>query len=89
MLSFSFVGCSSSKGIKKAKPAGKISDTNLISAHEDDVTKAFGHPTTISRTNEGHIYWIYEPSMKLWPSKSGTKYVEFDKDRVVRIFKIK
>jgi hypothetical protein len=68
---------------------GKISDSTLISAGEDDVTKAFGQPTTISRTSEGHIYWIYEPSMKLWPSESGTKYVEFEKDRVVRIFKIK
>jgi hypothetical protein len=87
--SLSFVGCSSLKGIQKTKPAGKISETILISAGEDDVIKAYGQPTTISRTAEGHIYWIYEPSMKLWPNKSGSRYVEFESDRVVRNFRIK
>jgi hypothetical protein len=89
MSSLFLAGCSSAKGIQKSRPSGKINDSSLISVGEDEVMRAYGKPTSVSRTTEGHIFWVYEPPMKLWPSQSGTRYVEFESSHVVKIFKIK
>jgi hypothetical protein len=89
MSSLFLAGCSSTKGIQKSKPTGKIHDSSLISAGENEVMRAYGQPTSVNRTPEGHIFWVYEPPMKLWPSQSGTRYVEFENSHVVKIFKIK
>jgi hypothetical protein len=91
ILSFLLVltNCSTSKATNKPKPATKSDEGSLISAGEDAVQKRFGEPTTISRTSDGHILWIYEPTWKLMPDEKGTRYVEFDKGQVVKIFKIK
>ena len=87
------VACSLSRGT--AKPAQKAStkvssaDKDLISSGPEVVTKRLGEPTAIAKTSEGHILWVYEPSWKLIPNDKGTVYVEFENNKVVKVFKIK
>ena len=35
------------------------------------------------------VLWIYKPSWRIVPSPKDTVYVEFDKGKVVKVFKIK
>jgi hypothetical protein len=88
-LFFVLANCSTSKGVQKPKPSSRIEEADLLSQGEEAIQKRLGKPTTISRTPEGHILWIYEPSWKLMPNDKGTRYVEFDNGHVVRVFKIK
>jgi hypothetical protein len=83
------IGCSTSK--QHSKPEQRISsaDNNLVSYGPEVVTKKLGEPTTVSKTPEGHILWIYEPSWKILPNDKGTVYVEFEDNKVTKVFKIK
>lgn len=64
-------------------------DRNLVSYGPEVVTKKLGEPTTVSKTPEGHILWVYEPSWKVIPNHKGTVYVEFEDNKVTKVFKIK
>jgi hypothetical protein len=59
----------------------------LISQGEDAVKAKLGVPTVISKTSEGHILWIYRPSLKIFPNDKGTLYVEFEDGKATKIFK--
>jgi hypothetical protein len=83
------IACSSSKGARKPEQKVSTADSGLISEEPDAVRKKFGEPTTVSRTVDGHILWVYQPSWKLLPNDKGTVYVEFDNNRVTKVFKIK
>ena len=92
-----FPGCSKSKGVKgdaSAKPdkPGKPStkrpfDNALISKGQDDVRKRFGDPTVVSKTMDGHILWVYVPVWRILPNDKGYLYVEFENDKVIKIFR--
>jgi hypothetical protein len=92
LIIFLLVGptaCSSSKAVRKAEQKPSSANNDLISSGPETVTKRLGEPTTISKTPEGHILWIYEPSWKLLPNEKGTVYVEFENNKVTKVFKIK
>ncbi len=95
-----FAGCSKSKGVKgegsakgdKDAKGGKPStkrpfDNALISKGQDDVRKRFGDPTVVSKTIDGHILWVYVPKWRILPNDKGYLYVEFENDKVVKIFR--
>jgi hypothetical protein len=77
--------CSGSKTVRK--PTQSSIETALVSAREDEVIKKLGMPSLVSKTNEGHILWVYEPPWKIMPNDKGTVYVEFDKERVIKVFR--
>jgi hypothetical protein len=82
-----FPACSSSKAVQKPKQAVSNSNAALISQGEVEVRARFGEPTVISKTDEGHILWVYRPSWKIIPNDNGTLYVEFADGKVIKIFK--
>ena len=82
------VTCSSSKSVKKAKPAAPARVDALISSGPDEVRKKLGEPTVVSKTQEDHILWIYTPRLKILPNDKGTVYVEFENGKVIKVFKI-
>jgi hypothetical protein len=79
--------CSLFKGGQKAPKTVSGPDTALISQDGDRVKARFGEPTVISKTNEGHVLWVYRPTWKIIPNDSGTLYVEFEEGKVIKIFK--
>ncbi len=81
------VTCSSSKAVKKAKPAAPASVDALISSGPDAVTKKLGEPTAVSKTADDHILWVYTPRLKILPNDKGTVYVEFEDGKVIKVFK--
>jgi hypothetical protein len=83
------IACSSSKKLSKPEQKALSADKSLISYGPDVVTKRLGEPTTVSKTPEGHILWVYEPSWKIMPNDKGTVYVEFEDKKVTKVFKIK
>jgi|WetSurMetagenome_2_1015567.scaffolds.fasta_scaffold277651_2 hypothetical protein len=83
------IACSPSKKLSKPEQRASSADKSLISYGPEVVTKRLGEPTTVSRTPEGRILWIYEPSWKIMPNDKGTVYVEFEDNRVTKVFKIK
>ena len=82
------IACSTSKSVRKTKPAAPGSVNALVSSGPDEVKKKLGEPTVVSRTPEDHILWVYEPSWKIMPNDKGTLYVEFEDGKVIKIFKI-
>jgi hypothetical protein len=86
-------GCSRTIKGQKVKPASAPcaaeKEKDLSSMDEEGVRKTLGEPTTMSRTAEGHILWIYEPSWKLIPDDKGNRYVEFENGHVIKTFRIK
>jgi hypothetical protein len=92
LIIFLLVGptaCSSSKTVRKPEQKPSSASKDLISSGPETVTKRLGEPTTIAKTPEGRILWIYEPSWKLLPNENGTVYVEFQNNKVTKVFKIK
>lgn len=83
------VACSGSKAVSKRGQKPSAADNRLLSLGTDEVTKTLGEPTSISKTPEGHILWVYEPKLKLIPNNKGTVYVEFEDGKVVKVIKIK
>jgi len=84
------IGCSSSKQVRKGeqKPSA-VKSADLLSLGAEEVTRKLGEPTTVSKTPEGQILWVYEPKWKLLPDYKGTLYVQFEGGKVVKAFKIK
>jgi hypothetical protein len=82
------IACSTSKSVKKTKPATSAPVNALVSSEPDEVRKKLGEPSVISKTPEGHILWIYEPSWKIMPNDKGTLYVEFQNGKAIKVFKI-
>ena len=86
-----FAGCSKSKEVKSdasAKPSTKKAfDNVLISKGQDDVRKRLGDPTLVSKTMEGHILWVYVPKWRILPNDKGYIYVEFENEKVIKIFR--
>jgi hypothetical protein len=83
-------GCSAkSKGTDRPEQSFSSADQTLRGSGPTEVRKKLGEPTTISRTPEGRLYWIYAPAWKLIPNEKGTVYVEFENDKVAKVFKIK
>ena len=79
--------CSSSKAFQAVQtPAGEAA---LMAKSEDEVRQAIGEPDVVSRTPENTLLWIYNPAWRIVPSPKNTVYVEFDKGKVVKVFKIK
>jgi hypothetical protein len=83
------MGCSGSKAVTKGERNLSAADNSLLSKETGEVTTRLGEPTSISKTPEGRILWVYEPRMKLIPNSKGTVYVEFEDGKVVKVFKIK
>jgi hypothetical protein len=75
------------KGAQKSGPVGQ--DENLISKNQDEVRKRFGEPTAVSKTLDDHIFWVYRPSWKIMPNYKGTLYVEFENEKVIKVFRTK
>ena len=90
LLCATSIGCSSSKQVRKGeqKPS-TIKSANLLSLGTEEVAKKLGEPTTVSKTPEGRVFWVYEPKWKLLPDYKGTLYVEFEGGKVVKAFKTK
>ena len=86
-LVISLFACSSGKGAKKENL--RTLDNSLISSGQEEVKKRFGEPDTVSRTADNHIIWIYKPSWKIIPNEKGTLYVEFEDDKVIKVFRLK
>jgi len=79
--------CSSSKAFQAVQtPAGEAA---LMAKSEDEVRQAIGEPDVVSRTPENTLLWIYNPAWRIVPSPKNTVYLEFDKGKVVKVFKIK
>ncbi len=76
------------KGVKKPKPTASPAGNALISSGPDEVRKKLGEPTVVSKTPEDHILWVYPPYLKIMPNDKGTVYVEFQDEKVIKIFKI-
>jgi hypothetical protein len=87
LSSLGLSACSQGKGVERFKtlPAG----TTLIASSETEVRKILGEPDVVSKTIENRILWTYNPSWKIVPSPKDTLYVEFDGERVVKIFQVK
>ena len=83
------IGCSSSKAVRKAGQQSSAGHSNLLTLGTQEVTKELGEPTTVSKTPEGHLLWVYEPKWKLIPNDKGTVYLEFKDGKVAKVFKIK
>jgi len=81
------ITCSTSKGEKKLKPTASAPANALISSGQEEVRKKLGDPTVVSRTQEGHILWVYTPRLKILPNDKGTVYVEFENGKVIKVFK--
>jgi hypothetical protein len=60
---------------------------DLITKGPDDVKRALGEPTVVSKTNDGNILWVYSPTFKILPNDNGTLYVEFQDGKVTKVFK--
>lgn len=80
------ITCSGSKTTVR-KPAKPSLETDLIAAGEKEVVKRFGEPSLVSKTPDEHVLWIYLPKWKLVPNDKGTLYVEFEKDKVIKVFR--
>jgi hypothetical protein len=79
--------CSTNKALQTVRnPAGEAS---LMAKSEDEIKQAIGAPDVVSTTPENTVLWAYKPSWRLMPSPKDTVYVEFDKGKVIRVFKIK
>ena len=79
--------CSQGRGVErfKALPRG----TTLIGKSEAEVKQLIGEPYVVSMTTENKILWKYRPSWKIIPSPKDTLYVEFDNEKVSKVFQIK
>ncbi len=82
------LGCAGQKAAQKTS-ASPVSETALVANGPDEVRKSLGEPSTVSKTVDGHILWVYTPSWKLMPNLKGTVYVEFENDKVIRVFRLK
>jgi hypothetical protein len=80
-------GCSFFKSNPKPRSNPTAFDNAIISGGQDEVRKRLGEPTIISRTPDGHILWVYQPSWKIMPNDKGTVYVEFEDGKVVKVFR--
>jgi hypothetical protein len=79
--------CSTSKGYQILNsPAGEAS---VIGKTEDEVKHVAGEPDVVSTTPENLILWVYKPAWRVVPSPKDTIYVEFDKGKVIKVFKIR
>ncbi len=83
------LACSSSKSVRKPEQRSASADQSLVTKGPEEVRRKLGEPTTVSRTADGRLYWVYEPSWKLIPNEKGTVYVEFESEKVTKVFKIK
>jgi hypothetical protein len=83
------VSCSLFKSKPKAATApGKTSTQNLVvSGSPQDVKKHMGEPSSVEKTPDGRVLWIYKPSWKIMPDDRGDTYVEFENGKVSRVFK--
>jgi len=80
-------GCSPSK---KSIKSEKIQlEQMLLSMDENQVREKFGEPTVISRTSENNILWTYKPSWRIIPYNKDTVYIEFEKGKVIRAYKVR
>ena len=79
--------CSASKATRIIGTRG--GEAALMAKSEDEVRQAIGEPDVESKTPENTILWIYKPAWRIVPSPKDTVYVEFDKGKVVKVFKIK
>ncbi len=80
------IACSGSKTATR-KPMKPSVESDLLGAGEKEVIKKFGEPSLVSKTPDDHIIWVYVPKWKIVPNDKGTMYVEFEKDRVVKVFR--
>ncbi len=80
--------CSSSKKTVR-KPGPSSLDSTLIGSGQEEVRQRFGEPSAVSKTPDDHILWVYQPKWKLIPNDKGTVYVEFEKDKVLKVFRTK
>ena len=79
--------CSTSKGFQiLSSPAG---EATVMGKTEDEVKQAVGEPDVVSMTPENLVLWIYQPAWRVVPSPKDTIYVEFDKGKVIKVFKIR
>jgi hypothetical protein len=83
------MGCSSTKATRKAVPKHLSPDVTLVANDREGVKKRLGEPTTVSKTPEGRILWVYEPQWKIMPDNKGTLYLEFENDKVTKVFRTK
>jgi len=84
---FSLYGCSASK---KSTKAEKIQlEQILLSMDEKQVREKLGEPTAISRTTENNILWTYQPSWRIIPYNKDAVYIEFEKGKVIRVYKVR
>ena len=79
--------CSTSKAAQIVGTRG--GEAALMAKSEDEVRQAIGEPDVVSKTPENTTLWIYKPAWRIVPSPKDTVYVEFDKGKVVKVFKIK
>jgi len=79
--------CSTSKAAQIVGTRG--GEAVLMAKSEDEVKQAIGEPDVVSKTPENTVLWIYKPSWRIVPSPKDTVYVEFDKGKAVKVFKIK
>jgi hypothetical protein len=79
--------CSTSKAAQVVGSRG--GEAALMAKTEDEVRQAIGQPDVVSKTPENALLWIYQPAWRIVPSPRNTVYVEFDKGKVVKVFKIK
>jgi outer membrane protein assembly factor BamE (lipoprotein component of BamABCDE complex) len=78
------------KKIQKPKEPKAVvvrAEKGLIGKNGDEVRKQLGEPTSVAKTPDDHILWIYVPSWKIMPDDRGTLYVEFENEKVAKAFR--
>lgn len=79
--------CSTNKGFQiLSSPRG---EATVLGKTEDEVKQAVGEPDVVSTTPENLVLWIYMPAWRIVPSPKDTIYVQFDKGKVIKVFKIR
>ncbi len=79
--------CATSKGYQILSKPG--AEATVLGKTEDEVKLAVGEPDVVSTTPENQILWVYRPAWRVVPSPRDTIYVEFDKGKVIKVFKIR
>jgi hypothetical protein len=79
--------CSTSKGFQLLSSPG--GEATVMGKTEDEVKQAVGEPDVVSVTPENLVLWVYMPAWRVVPSPKDTIYVEFDKGKVIKVFKIR
>ncbi len=72
---------------KEPKAAVVRVEEGLAGKNIDEVRKQLGQPTSVAKTPDDRILWVYVPSWKIMPDDKGTLYVEFENEKVAKAFR--